>query len=288
MKSMSIQSLAEVDLDQFIMELTKVRIFSSCHFFPFSICCLLRKSSGKLFQFFSQNLFQKVVAVALLLHCATGFVSDQNSNFIDDPESSGIDFSTGTPGPDGTVCVQRQKFFDKTEKDQLKECFVQNVTTCYYTYITAYSDQEQEKCDEFFWKSCKIVFKTRPFNATSRICQRPLIKQCDQKVNTDPYSATAKPINFHGRFSFTAQISQPVSLLMDPCFRLLLRPSPTWSATRSLRLIATPRIWCQTLETSHWPWLSVKRCPEKSALPRLAGTYDVISIRKNHYQKVLQ
>ena len=28
------------------------------------------------------------------------------------------------------------KSVDKTEKDQLKECFVQNVTQCYNTYIT--------------------------------------------------------------------------------------------------------------------------------------------------------
>ena len=28
------------------------------------------------------------------------------------------------------------KSVDKTEKDQLKECFVQNVTQCYNTFIT--------------------------------------------------------------------------------------------------------------------------------------------------------
>ncbi len=45
------------------------------------------------------------------------------------------------------------------DQDQLKECFVQNVTQCYYTYVTEYSDGIQEKCVDFYWKTCKIAFK---------------------------------------------------------------------------------------------------------------------------------
>ena len=102
--------------------------------------------------------------------------------FLDDPSNFAIDFdSAGLPGPDGTVCVERKKYIDKTEKDQLKECFVQNVTQCYYTYITEYSEAEQEKCVDFYWKTCKIIFKERVFNATTRMCKRPLIKRCKNK-----------------------------------------------------------------------------------------------------------
>lgn len=105
---------------------------------------------------------------------------DPDVNFIDDPKAlNGIDFSRASPGPDGTLCVQRKKYVDKTEKDQLKECFVSNVTQCYYTYVTEYSDGIQEKCEDFYWKTCKIVFKERVFNATSRSCKRPLVKNCD-------------------------------------------------------------------------------------------------------------
>ena len=78
--------------------------------------------------------------------------------------------------------MERKKYVDKVEKDQLKECFVQNVTQCYYTYITEYSEAEQEKCVDFYWKTCKIVFKERVFNATSRTCKRPLIKKCDDNT----------------------------------------------------------------------------------------------------------
>ena len=63
-----------------------------------------------------------------------GSASNRNVNFIDDPSTvASIDFSGAEPGPDGTVCVERKKYVDKTETDQLKECFVQNVTQCYYT-----------------------------------------------------------------------------------------------------------------------------------------------------------
>ena len=115
--------------------------------------------------------------------------NDPHMNVISDAKSaSSIDFSQGVEGPDGLVCVERRKTVDKTEKDQLKECFVQvmrhlsksgvevsqmvlllqNVTQCYYTYVTEYSDAEQEKCEDFYWKQCKIVFKQRTYNATSR------------------------------------------------------------------------------------------------------------------------
>ncbi len=34
---------------------------------------------------------------------------------------------------------------------------------------------------DFYWKTCKIVFKERVFNATTRMCKRPLIKRCDDQ-----------------------------------------------------------------------------------------------------------
>ena len=82
--------------------------------------------------------------------------------------------------------MERKKYVDKTEKDTLKECFVQNVTQCYYTYITEYSEAEQEKCVDFYWKTCKIIFKERVFNATTRMCKRPLIKKCDENQYSNP------------------------------------------------------------------------------------------------------
>eukprot|EP00094_Tigriopus_californicus_P004406 TCALIF_04245-PA protein Name:"Protein of unknown function" AED:0.17 eAED:0.17 QI:0/0/0/0.5/1/1/2/0/384 len=110
-------------------------------------------------------------------------LTDPNTNFLDNPGSSGIDFSRGEIEDGGVICVHREKIVDKTVKDQMKECFVQNVTQCYNTYITEYSDGEEEKCEDFYWKSCKIVFDQVTFNATTRKCRRPLIKNCDDRNN---------------------------------------------------------------------------------------------------------
>ena len=130
------------------------------------------------------GLRQVAITVLVVMTSSTTsgrkLTQDPDVNFIEDPKAlHGIDFSRAQPGPDGTVCVQRKKYVDKTEKDQLKECFVQNVTQCYYTYVTEYTDGVQEKCEDFYWKTCKIVFKERVFNATARSCRRPLVKNCD-------------------------------------------------------------------------------------------------------------
>ena len=37
---------------------------------------------------------------------------------------------------------------------------------------------EVQKCEDFYWKQCKIVFKERTFDATSRSCKKALIKDC--------------------------------------------------------------------------------------------------------------
>ena len=93
------------------------------------------------------------------------------------------------------MCVQRSKTVDKLVKDQLKECFVQNVTQCYYTYVTEYEDGQEEKCDEFYWKSCKIVFEQKSFNATLRQCKRPLLKECDDNPQQQPQRSSLNSDN---------------------------------------------------------------------------------------------
>ena len=35
---------------------------------------------------------------------------------------------------------------------------------------------QEQKCEESFWKSCKIDFKETPFNYTLKQCHTPLIK----------------------------------------------------------------------------------------------------------------
>ena len=72
-----------------------------------------------------------------------------------------VDFSTATPGPDGSWCITKVvlkrnqfvynkneiiiqilfaqvKYVDHMEQDQVKECWHQNVTQCHDTYITEF------------------------------------------------------------------------------------------------------------------------------------------------------
>ena len=65
---------------------------------------------------------------------------------------------------------------DHMENDQVKECWHQNVTQCHDTYITEFLPSQEQKCEETFWKSCKIDFKEVPFNYSLKQCHTPLIK----------------------------------------------------------------------------------------------------------------
>lgn len=98
----------------------------------------------------------------------------------EDPDFSGVvDFSSATPGPDGSWCITKVKYVDHMESDQVKECWHQNVTQCHDTYITEFLPSQEQKCEESFWKSCKIDFKEVPFNYSLKQCHTPLIKKCD-------------------------------------------------------------------------------------------------------------
>ena len=68
------------------------------------------------------------------------------------------------------------KYVDHMENDQVKECWHQNVTQCHDTYITEFLPSQEQKCEESFWKSCKIDFKEVPFNYSLKQCHTPLIK----------------------------------------------------------------------------------------------------------------
>jgi hypothetical protein len=111
----------------------------------------------------------------------------------EDPDFSGVvDFSDAVPGPDGSWCITKVKYVDHMENDQVKECWHQNVTQCHDTYITEFLPSQEQKCEESFWKSCKIDFKEMPFNYTLKQCHTPLIKQCDD-LNTE-YGSPAKTV----------------------------------------------------------------------------------------------
>ena len=43
-----------------------------------------------------------------------------------------------------------------------------------------YSNAKQEKCEDVFVKTCRIVQRPKTYNHTVRLCRRPLVKKCHE------------------------------------------------------------------------------------------------------------
>ena len=89
-----------------------------------------------------------------------------------------------------------------------QECWHQNVTACHETYVTEFRPNQEQVCEENFWKACKITFKEVGYNYTLKSCMKPLIKQCDEPVQ-DAYGPPAKgnyQLYAKIRRSFTSKI----------------------------------------------------------------------------------
>ena len=76
-------------------------------------------------------------------------------------------------------CVVREEEKENIEQEEESQCTQQNVTQCYNTYVTKYTDSIREKCEEVFIKTCRIIMRSRAYNHTTRLCKRPLLKQCN-------------------------------------------------------------------------------------------------------------
>ena len=84
---------------------------------------------------------------------------------------------------------------ERVEQGKEEQCTQQIVDQCYNSYVTTYKDVVKEKCDEVFVKTCRIVLRDRAFNATTRVCKRPLVKQCDDYLPSysNSYGAPQEP-----------------------------------------------------------------------------------------------
>ena len=82
----------------------------------------------------------------------TGDVSQVVSNLapdnevIEDEPNGIIDFSQAVPQPDGSMCITKTKYIEKMEKQPVKECWHQNVTSCHETYVTEFRPNQEQVC----------------------------------------------------------------------------------------------------------------------------------------------
>ena len=80
---------------------------------------------------------------------------------------------------DGSVCIEKTDFVEKLERQQIKECWHQNIKACHFSSVTEFKSMQQKKCEEnTFVKTCKINFKEVALNYTVRTCHKPLVQQC--------------------------------------------------------------------------------------------------------------
>ena len=85
-------------------------------------------------------------------------------------------------------------FSDATSVNRLS-LHLANCHSNWLHHNTEYSEVEVQKCEDFYWKQCKIVFKERTFDATSRVCKRALIKDCSGGGRSKPQSYGANSLN---------------------------------------------------------------------------------------------
>ena len=132
------------------------------------------------------------------------------ANFL---QNTAIDFSEGVEDADGVICVTREEEREDLEQGTEEQCTQQDVTQCFNTYVTKwddtdtetwyskpsikhvkqylrcdancltfprYSNAKQEKCEDVFVKTCRIVQRPKTYNHTVRLCRRPLVKKCHE------------------------------------------------------------------------------------------------------------
>ena len=76
-------------------------------------------------------------------------------------QNTAIDFSGGTVDEDGVLCVDIEEEVEVVEQGEEQQCAQQNVTQCFTDYVTQYTDEVREKCEEQFVKTCRIVMRDR-------------------------------------------------------------------------------------------------------------------------------
>merc|ERR1719189_746460 len=95
------------------------------------------------------------------------------------PAATGVDFSGCVEDESGLCCVEKEETVTTIEKEPLLECTHKEIEKCHYTYVTQFTSQQEEVCEENFEKTCQITFKQQAVNETVEKCYKPLNKVCN-------------------------------------------------------------------------------------------------------------
>jgi len=95
------------------------------------------------------------------------------------PAATGVDFSGCVEDESGLCCVEKEETVTTIEKEPLLECTHKEIEKCHYTYVTQFTSQQEEVCEENFEKTCQITFKQQAVEEDVEKCYKPLNKVCN-------------------------------------------------------------------------------------------------------------
>ena len=90
-----------------------------------------------------------------------------------------VSLDIGSIAAAGERCIDKVVMVQETEYDDVITCKHSYSQKCHITYVTDYTPQQEERCEENFKKNCFIEFKDRASEEQVQFCFTPLVKNCD-------------------------------------------------------------------------------------------------------------
>merc|ERR1711935_376513 len=168
-----------------------------------------------------------------------------DNEVIEEEPNGIIDFSSAVAQPDGSLCITKTKYVEKMEKTPVKECWHQNVSACHETYVTEFRPNQEQVCEEHFWKACKITFKEQAYNYTLESCMKPLIKKCEEPSYGKPSYGPPKEPKMVCKTWFESVCNTTYALSQGAAPGSNLKPQ-TW-CQKEPRKICAPD-YCEVIE----------------------------------------
>lgn len=94
----------------------------------------------------------------------------------------GLDLSKFAPAKSrkgGERCVDKVIMEEITEYKEEIRCEHSYDTQCHTSYVTTYTSQQVQECQENFVKTCFIEYEKRAIQDRREICRRPLVRNCN-------------------------------------------------------------------------------------------------------------
>ncbi|XP_040570222.1 uncharacterized protein [Lepeophtheirus salmonis] len=128
-------------------------------------------------------MYSRKGCLGVILLCVCSNLAQE---LIEEEPNGPIDFTNAEVDENGHLCVVKTKMIETIEKQQVKECWTQNVTQCHDSFVTEFLPMQERQCEDNYWKACKITFKDKAYNTTLTSCMTPLVRECSPVSGVEP------------------------------------------------------------------------------------------------------